>query len=248
MKRSIFSIRVEDLREQFSWHEIRRTFITGLIILIPLFVTYMLVAFLFDLFTGVGAPVVNRLVDLLGLERRIWTKPLIPVVKVALSLAVIFLLGVIGTNIMGRRMLGAVERFLMRLPVVNTIYGASKQIVESFRTSGRNFQRVVLVEYPGKGFWMMGFVAAERRDAMKLTGTGKILTVFIPTTPNPTSGFLVMVSPEDVVELDYTVEEAFKFIVSSGIVGKELRARSGAPPQPAPSLSSSPEPSGERIG
>ena len=92
----------------------------------------------------------------------------------------------------------------------------------TFQGPGRSFQRVVLIEYPKKGVWTLGLVATERHDALKLFSTENVLTVFIPTTPNPTSGYLVIVSPEDVREIDFTVEEAFKFIVSGGIVGKDL--------------------------
>jgi uncharacterized membrane protein len=95
-------------------------------------------------------------------------------------------------------------------------------MVDTFRTPGGGFQRVVLVPYPSKGLWMIGFVAAERNDTLHLAASDTVLAVFIPTTPNPTSGFLVLVSPEDVVDVDYSVEEAFTFIVSSGIVGKDL--------------------------
>ena len=171
-----------------------------------------------------GAPVVTGLVRLFRLDRYAWAGLVVPLVKVLLSLAVLFWLGLFGTNILGRRMLEAFEALLMRLPVVRTIYRAAKQIVETFRGPARSFQRVVLVQYPSKGFWMMGLVAAERPDTMNLTSSDQVLSVFIPTTPNPTSGFLVLVAPEDVVEVNYSVEEAFKFIVSSGIVGGEMRA------------------------
>jgi uncharacterized membrane protein len=118
--------------------------------------------------------------------------------------------------------LGTFEALLMRLPLVKSIYSATKQVVQTLQGPGRSFQRVVLIEYPRKGLWMVGFVAAERRDTMNLVSSDKVLTVYIPTTPNPTSGFLVLVSPAEVIDLDFNVEEAFKFIVSTGIVGKDL--------------------------
>src|ERR671938_531156 len=93
---------------------------------------------------------------------------------------------------------------------------------ETFQGPQRGCQRVVLFQFPNKGFWSMGFVAMERYDTMKLTTSHKLLSIFIPTTPNVTSGYLVLVSPEDVIDVDYSVEEAFKFIVSLGIVGKDL--------------------------
>jgi uncharacterized membrane protein len=113
----------------------------------------------------------------------------------------------------------------MRLPLVSPIYGAVKQMVETFERPGGSFQRVVLLQYPSKGLWMMGFVASEWPDTLGLSAANTMLSVFIPTTPNPTSGFLVLVPPEEIIEVNYTVEEAFKFIVSSGIVGKQFTAK-----------------------
>jgi uncharacterized membrane protein len=203
-----------------SPHFIRRTFLAGLLILLPLFITYVLIAFLFSIFTGVGAPFVTGLFRVLGLNAVAY--PLVPFVNLLHSLAVIFLLGLVGTNILGRRILTGFESVLLRLPLVRTIYSSAKQVVGTFQGPGRSFQRVVLIEYPRKGVWTLGLVATERHDALKLFSTENVLTVFIPTTPNPTSGYLVIVSPEDVREIDFTVEEAFKFIVSGGIVGKDL--------------------------
>lgn len=112
------------------------------------------------------------------------------------------------------------------MPLVSTIYSSAKQVVDTFQGPSRSFQRVVMVQYPRAGVWSIGLVATERMDTLHLVAADKILTVFIPTTPNPTSGFLVVVSPEEVVDLDFTVEEAFKFIVSGGIAGKDLAAPS----------------------
>jgi uncharacterized membrane protein len=189
-------------------------------------VTYVLIAFLFNIFTNASAPLMKGLFRLLDLNRYAWTEPLVPFINFLLSLAVIFLLGLFGANFLGRRILQAIDTLILRLPLVKSIYGAVKQMVDTFQGPRRGFQRVVLIQYPNRGLWTMGFVASERRDTMNLTASPTILTVYIPTTPNPTTGYLVMVKPEDVVDIDYTVEEAFKFIISSGIVGKDP-----APPQ-----------------
>lgn len=205
-------------------HFLRRTFLTGLLILLPLFVTYLLIAFLFNLFANIGAPLVKGLSRAIGPNYSAWIEPLGPLVNLALSFTVIFLLGLVGTNILGRRIIAAFEALLLRLPLVKTIYGAAKQVVDAFHGSERTFQRVVLVQYPSKGLWVVGFVTAERRDTLHLAASETLLAVFVPTTPNPTSGFLVLVSSEEVIDVDYSIEEAFKFIISSGIVGKDLTA------------------------
>jgi uncharacterized membrane protein len=205
---------------------IRRTFLAGFLILIPLFVTYALIAFLFNMFTNASAPLMKGLFRILDLNRYGWTAPLVPLINFLLSLAVIFLLGLFGTNFLGRRILQTLDALILRLPLVKSIYGAVKQMVDTFQGPRRGFQRVVLIQYPSQGLWTMGFVSSERRDTMHLTPSPTFLTVYIPTTPNPTTGYLVMVKPEEVIDVDYTVEDAFKFIISSGLVGRDL-----APPR-----------------
>ncbi|MFQ5849367.1 MAG: DUF502 domain-containing protein [Candidatus Binatia bacterium] len=208
-------------------HFFRNAFITGLLILIPLYVTYLLISFLFSMLSGVGGPLLGGLFQVLNLDGLALIEPLAPVVSLFLSLAVIFILGLVGTNIVGREILAAVHALLMRLPVVSSVYGAAKQIVEAFQGPGGNFQRVVLLQFPYKGCWMMGLAASERPDTMNLSPSERMLTVFVPTTPNPTSGFLALVPPEDVVHLNYNVEDAFKFIVSGGTVGKNFGRPTG---------------------
>ena len=201
---------------------LRNTLLTGLLILIPLVATYLLISFLFDLLSGAGAPVMKALFGSLELERFWWLEPITPLVNIFLALAIIFRLGLVGTNFIGRQALEAVNTMILRLPLISSVYSAVKQMVETFQGPSGSFQRVVLLQYPRKGMWVMGLVAAERDDTLGLASVPQILSVFVPTTPNPTSGFLVMVPPEEVVEVDYTVEEAFKFIVSSGIVGQDF--------------------------
>jgi len=201
---------------------VRRTLLTGLGILLPLFITYILLAFLFNLFTSVSAPLAKALASVAGLDGYPWIQPLESVVNLLLSLTVIFVLGLIGTNILGRQVLTAFDSLLLRLPLIKSIYGAAKQIIDTFQGPDRSFQRVVLLQYPSQDLWSLGFVVAERQDTLHLASSDTMLAVFIPTTPNPTSGFLVLVSPGKVFSIDYSVEEAFKFIISLGIVGKDL--------------------------
>jgi uncharacterized membrane protein len=203
-------------------HFVRRTFLTGLLILLPLFITYILIAFLFNIFTRVGAPLVAGLLQIFGANSL--ADPLLALINLLLSRAVIFALGLIGTNIIGRQMLARIESVLLRVPLVSTVYSSTKQVVETFQGPGRSFQRVVLIEYPRHGVWSIGLVATERADTLNLAPGNKVLAVFVPTTPNPTSGYLVLMSPQDVVDTDFTIEEAFKFIVSGGIVGKDFAA------------------------
>lgn len=203
-------------------HFLRNAMITGVLILIPLFVTYLLVAFLFNLLSNSGTPVLRWVLSVFNLDGLDWLTPLIPFINLLIVLVLIFLVGVFGTNIVGRRVLAAVNQLVMSLPMVSTIYGAVKQLVETLHGPRRSFQRVVLIEYPRRGAWMMGLVATPRPDVFNLTSGDNLLSVFIPTTPNPTSGFLVLVPEDEVIDTDYNIEEAFKFIVSSGIVGRDF--------------------------
>lgn len=213
--------------------------ITGLLILLPLFVTYILIAFLFNLLSNSGTPILRGVLSFLGLNEVGWLMPLVPFINLLLALLLIFFIGLIGTNIVGRRILATLNQLVMRLPLVRTIYGAVKQVVETLQGPQASFQRVVLLEYPKKGVWMMGLVATRRIDTFNVSSADTLLAVFVPTTPNPTSGFLVLIPEEEVIETDYSVEEAFKFIVSSGIVGREFASppnavlRRPAPPETA---------------
>lgn len=227
-------------RKRTSSHFVRNAFLTGLLILIPLVATYLLVAFLFDLLSGAGAPLIRALfAPLRQLEGLWWLEPITPLANFILALAIIFLLGLVGTNFIGRRILDAVNTLILRLPLIRSVYGAVKQMVETFQGPSGSFQRVVLLQYPRPGTWMMGLVAAQRDDTLGLSSTSRLLSVFIPTTPNPTSGFLVMVPPDEVIEVDYSVEEAFTFIVSSGIVGHNFVPKSPAAPDPPEAVEAS---------
>ena len=133
--------------------------ITGVLILIPLFVTYLLIAFLFNLLSNAGTPLIGWALSFFDLEGLRWLTPLIPFINLLIVLALIFFVGLFGTNIVGRRILSTVNQLVMRLPLVSTIYGAVKQLVETLHGPRRSFQRVVLLEYPRRGAWMMGLVA-----------------------------------------------------------------------------------------
>jgi uncharacterized membrane protein len=167
---------------------VRRTFLTGLLILIPLFVTYVLIAFLFHLLTTTSAPVMHGVFRLLGLDRYPWD-PLGPRMNLLLSLAVIFVLGLIGTNILGRRLLHMVDALLLRLPLVKRVYGAVKHVVDTFQGPHRSFPRVVQIEYPRQGLWTISLVAAERGNTLHLTPSPSVLTVYTRRRPIPRRAF-----------------------------------------------------------
>ncbi|MEM1318401.1 MAG: DUF502 domain-containing protein, partial [Pseudomonadota bacterium] len=141
---------------------------------------------------------------------------------------VITMVGFLTANLIGRSIVGYGEYLLSRMPVVRSIYSALKQIFETvFREDSDSFQAVVLVQYPREGLWALAFVATDtlgETQARLDEPAGKTISVFLPTTPNPTSGFLLFVPKEDVIWMDMSVEEAAKLIISAGLVAPEFEA------------------------
>lgn len=192
---------------------LRRYLIAGLLVWLPLAVTVLLVKFLVDLMdqTLLILPDVWHPEHILGFH--------IPGLGVLLSLAVLLVTGMVMTNLLGRSMIAFWEGVLTRIPVVRAIYSAAKQLAETlFSGSGKSFRKVVLIQYPRPGIWTLAFLTGEGvAEAMTKTGRN-LVNVFVPTTPNPTSGFFLMVPAEDLVELDMPVDAGIKMILSAGAV------------------------------
>lgn len=153
----------------------------------------------------------------------------VPGLGVIITLMLIFIIGLITKSYIGGKLVGIGEWFVDKIPVVRSIYQATKQLVEAvFGDKSRSFKKVVLIEYPRKGLYSLAFVTGESRGEVQTRTVQNCINVFIPTTPNPTSGFYIMVPEDDVKHLDMTVEEAFKLIISGGIVSPpEKHAKTG---------------------
>lgn len=181
---------------------------SGLVVLIPLVVTVAVIRFLFGFTSGILLPVIDPAVE--G-----WPPLWRAVLSLALLVIAIYLLGEVATHVVGRRALALGEGIMMRLPLVRVVYSASKQVVAAFQGRGtRAFQSVVYVDFPRPGMRAVGFVTSTtRREDGQLWST-----VFIPTTPNPTTGFLQLVKEDELLRTDYTVEEGIKMIMSLGVL------------------------------
>ena len=143
----------------------------------------------------------------------------IPGLGVILTLALVVLTGIVVANFFGRGIVNAWESVLARIPLVRTVYGAVKQITASlFSDASKSFREVVLVEYPRKDLWMLAFVTGETPKAFQKAVNRDLINIYVPTTPNPTSGFYIMVPPSDVIRLDVPVEVGLKMILSAGVV------------------------------
>lgn len=208
----------------------RNAFISGALMVAPLVVTIWAFRTIIDVVGGTFRPLYeNHLPESLQRIPFFW--------DLAATLAVILLvtlLGYLSNYVFGKYFLSIGERLIQRIPAVGTLYNSVKQIVATFGTQNRNlFSKVVLVEFPRKGTWVIGFLTnKEQGEAQQATG-GEAWTVFVPTTPNPTSGFLIVVPRQDIVELEMSVGDGMKMIISGGAV---VPAWTQATPTPNPGL------------
>jgi uncharacterized membrane protein len=193
--------------------KLKNIFLTGFAVVIPIGVTVYILFFIISIMDSVLAVMPERLHPdrLLGFH--------IPGLGVIVTLILIFLVGLIARSWFGHRIVGAWEKLLSRIPFVRSIYQATKQLVNTlFRGEARHFRKVVLLEFPRKGIYTVAFVTGEARGEPG-NRTGKTyINVFVPTAPNPTSGYYLMVPEDDVIPTDMTVEEAFKLVISGGLV------------------------------
>ena len=192
----------------------RRYFLAGILvtspILITAYVTWMIITF-------IDTQVAGLLPDSLDFTKQLPHQ--IPGLGLIISIFTITIIGALTPGFIGRTLLKAGERVLDKMPVVRTIYGAIKQIMETvMSTNSESFREVVLVEYPRKSIWVIGFVTGETKGEVQSLNKSQLINIFIPTTPNPTSGFLLFIPKEDLVYMDMKVEDAVKMVISGGIV------------------------------
>ena len=198
----------------------RKYFVTGLLILVPLAITLWVL----NLIIGTMDQ------SLLLLPER-WRPEAvvgfhIPGLGTILTLLIIFLTGLATRNFIGKHVVLAWEAIVIRIPVVNTIYSSVKQVSDTlFSSSGNAFRKALLVEYPRKGCWTIAFLTGVPGGDVKNHLEGDYVSLYVPTTPNPTSGFFLMVPRADTIELDMTVDAALKYIVSMGVVAPDAVAR-----------------------
>ena len=210
----------------------RKYFITGLLVLVPLAITLWVLNL-----------IIGTLDQSLLLLPPQWRPELLlgfhlPGLGTILTLVIIFITGVVTRNFVGNRLLMLWELLLQRIPVVSSIYSSVKQVSDTlFSSSGNAFRKALLVQYPREGIWTIAFQTGVPGGDVKNHLSGDYVSVYLPTTPNPTSGFFLMLKREDTIELNMSVDEALKYIVSMGVV---------APPAPGstaagPATSATPE-------
>lgn len=196
----------------------KKYFITGLLVLVPVVITFWVLSTLIQTMDQ----------SLLLLPEAWQPKKLFGFSMVGigalLTIVVVFVTGVIATNIFGQQLILLWEAMLSRVPVVKSIYSSVKQVSDTiFSDSGNAFRQALLVEYPRKGAWTIAFLTGEPGGEVSDHLQGEYVSVYVPTTPNPTSGFFLMLPKEEVVELDMTVDQALKYIISMGTVVPEAK-------------------------
>lgn len=203
---------------------LKRYLITGLLTFMPLWVTWLVFKFIVGFLADLGAPLVAALVGALG-----WVSPQVAeqlshgwvtyVLALLLTVITLYMLGFLANRMIGQRFLHAFDNLLQRIPLVDTIYGGTKKLMTVLQNKPSGAQRVVLVEFPRKGMRVVGFVTR----VMQEEGTGReMAAVFIPTTPNPTGGYLEVVPLNELTPTDWTMDQAMAFIISGGAVAPDI--------------------------
>ncbi len=198
---------------------LRAYFVTGLLIWVPLAITIWVLSLIVGMMDHSLAWLPDRWQSkaLLGME--------VPGLGVVLTVVVVFVTGLLATNFVGAGLIRVWERLLQRIPIVRTIYSSVKQVSDTlFSTGGQAFRQAVLVQYPRSGSWTIAFQTGTPVPEILAKVSPHMISVYVPTTPNPTSGFFLMMPRSDVIELSMSVDEALKYVISMGVVGPGVPA------------------------
>jgi len=223
----------EDPKDRHTALKISNYMIGGLLIWIPIMITVWVVRFL----SGILDSSLLLLPHAWRPEAVFGTY--VPGVGIVLSLVLLFVTGVVVKNLFGGQIIAGIESLVRRIPVVGSVYGGAKTFSETVLTDkGKSFKQVVMVEFPRKGVFSIGFITSHELEEAQAKTAQEVTCVFVPTTPNPTTGFLVLIPKDEVVHMDMTVDEAFKMLLTLGVVvptwkNKPVDGRL-APPQSGP--------------
>jgi uncharacterized membrane protein len=198
---------IKDKKKKSLTLILRNYFITGIVVLIPIGFTLYLTKFII----GISSNIIPQ-----NINPNSYLPYSIPGIEILISIIFITLVGGLSLSFLGKRVLKFIDDLFKKIPFLRTIYSAILQMTESFSSKDNNKKSVVLVEYPRKGVWAVGFATKENKGQMSKKTNKNLINVFVPTTPNPTSGFLIMFPVDEVIHLDMSFEEASKFIVSAG--------------------------------
>jgi len=205
--------------------KITTRFISGMLLLIPFGVTLLIMRWVFGWVAAIVRPLIIHLLRVFMLIPFIDSFPdylttlFVAVLTIIILLAIVYFIGEIGQLVLGKKVIQITEKLVQKIPLVRSIYSATKQVLQSISTPGQAaFKSVVLIEFPRPGMKAIGFLTGHMQDS----NGKKLCKILIPTTPNPTTGFLEIVPAEEVMELNLTIEEAFRMIISGGIVSPDV--------------------------
>ena len=186
------------------WTHFKRTILAGIFTIVPLALTGFILVFIFRFLDSVSAPILN----IIGFH--------IPGLGILLTILSVYFLGVIIRNVLGRRLFSWGEKIVLAIPLVSTIYKTIKQFINAFSgtADGKSFQKVIFLQYPRVGVWTLAFVTGESVDANSV----EYYHIFVPTTPNPTSGFFIIIPKRETMLTEMTVEEGIKMVISGGLI------------------------------
>ncbi|MEJ2604763.1 MAG: DUF502 domain-containing protein [Gammaproteobacteria bacterium] len=211
---------------------LRAWFVAGLLVWVPLGITLLVLNLLvrqLDKTLGLLPPAFRPPYEVFGITFTV------PGLGILLTIIVLLVTGLLVANFAGRRLLALGESILHRIPVIRAVYGASKNFAEMvLGDSGDSFKKVLLIEYPRKGVYSLAFQTSSALGEVQGRTGEDVVCTFVPTTPNPTSGFIIMVPRKDIIELDMEVDEALKMIISLGVVVPEWQGGEGRTPLAAP--------------
>ncbi len=198
-------------------HRIRNIFIAGLLIILPVGITYLVLSLLFNNVDKLLSPILTKLLIFIDVPIRPGYR--IPGLGFISTILIVFFAGLLTTNIFGRKLVKLGELILEKIPVVRSIYTAVKQVIDTIaHTNKKAFRQVVILEYPRKGLYSVGFITCDSKGEIQDATGDDMINIFVPTTPNPTSGYLIFASKKDIIPLSMTVEDGIKLVISGGIV------------------------------
>ena len=210
----------------------RNAFLTGLIIFLPLGTTIFVLNFLLGMFQEPATDLARKLG--LEAERFFFGEYLLAILGLAIGVLALTALGFLSNYVLGKFFISTAEKFLGKVPFLNTVYRSAKQIVQTFGRENRAvFKEVVLIEYPRSGCYVLGFVTCEASSEIDQAMDRKLTNVFVPTTPNPTSGFLLLLPREEIISLDLSVGDGMKMLISGGAVSPSAKAVDSRPESPS---------------
>ena len=204
----------------------RNNFLTGVLVTIPFALTIFVLYKLGTWIIGLVSAAPNKFIgELLNQQNPLVSQTILFAIGLVGALLIVLIIGAVARNILGRKLVGFGEYLINKIPLARTIYTATKQVIQTIMGGGgmKNLKRVAMIEYPRKGIYSIGFITSTIEDGKHHNQSGKkLFSIFIPTTPNPTSGYYIMLPEEDITELSISVEDAFRIIMSAGLATNNI--------------------------